>query len=335
MESREGPSNLEIPKQDHEILADRFKREKLQYSHGDVLVRDVRPENKRYDETVLLSTLGFGTGNVALGRTVTELYYMGEEVVELDFLGGGRGVKGAPGTSSEYNRQGLLMAEFMEDYFDKNPHIKQMDLMLQSAGLNRLNAIVYLRPDLLPKIRSVIFSSPVGFSKEGGLKGLIKRRNAEESRYKNGPKGELDQENAENLMKAFKSLYLRHPVKAIKEGLGVRRANKYPMLEKLQNAGIKVGIWQGDDDLLAEKSELLERIGEEYESSFTQGINLYTEETIHIYDPVEKDPPPIDAVRLVAGGHGIQVDDPKKAAKTIIGLRDYIVRAPNNPIEVE
>jgi len=335
MESGEGSDISEFSQQDHEILNDRFKREKVKYSHGDVLVRDVEPENKREDEVVLLSTLGFGTGNIALQRTVTELYYMGEHVVELDFLGGGKGVTGEDGSSSEYNRQGMLMAEFMDDYFRKNPHIKQMDLMIQSAGLNRLSAIVDLRPDLLPRIRSVILSSPVGLDEKEGIIDLLKRQKAEGDRYKKLPKGEFDQENADNLKEAFKSQYLRHPVKAIKEGLGARKANKYPMLQKLRDAGIKVGIMQGDDDLLADRNKLLNRIGEGYKKPFKQGINQFTEETINLYEPQEKPPPPVDALRLMGGGHGIQVDDPKKAAKTIVGLRDYIISPHDSPIEVE
>ena len=38
---------------------------------------------------------------------------------------------------------------------------------------------------------------------------------------------------------------------------------------------------------------------------------------------------------VLPGGHGIQVDDPKKAAKTILGTIDYLNKLQSSPIENE
>lgn len=309
--------------ENHTAVNSIFKRETVEFTHGKLDVRDVVPENKR-DDVPLLSTLGFGTGNVALERTVAELFYKGEHVIEIDFLGGGKGVGGEEGSSAEFNRQGMLMAEFMDNYFVQNPHIEKMDIMAQSAGLFRLFAISELRPDLLSKIRNVILTSPVGLSENESLKKILQRNMAEGDRYKKSPKGEFDEDNDKNLKKAFNRMYLRHPIKAIKEGFAMAKGNQYPKLEKLKEAGIKVAVLQGDDDLLADKNMLFERMGKGYEKPFKQAINPLTDKTLNVYEPSDRQAPPIDVLRMMAGGHGIQVDNPEKAANAIIQTIDYL-----------
>ncbi len=59
------------------------------------------------------------------------------------------------------------------------------------------------------------------------------------------------------------------------------------------------------------------------------------DETINVYEPTNQSPPPIDVVLMIKGGHGIQVDDPKKAAKRILQTRDYLNNPPNYPIDRE
>ena len=318
-------------KSDHKLLEDRFERNEIEFSHGKLLVRDVEPENKR-DDVPLVSTLGFGTGNIALERTVTELFYKGEHVIELDFLGGGKGVAGREGSSGEFNRQGMLMAEFMDNYFAQNPHVEKLDIMAQSAGLFRLFAISDLRPDLLPKIRNVILTSPVGLSEDESIKNLLERNKAEADRYKAGPKGEFDLDNDKNLQKAFKQMYLRHPIKAFKEVISMAKGGQYPGLEKLKEAGIKVAILQGDEDKLADVKMLFERMSKGYEEPFGQGVNPLTDETMHVYEPKDQKMPPVDVLRMMAGGHGIQVDNPNKIANTILETIDYLKKPSSHPI---
>lgn len=324
MEGQEGQVSKQKPS--HVELNERFGRTEQEFGHGRLLVRDVVPENKR-DDVPLVSTLGFGTGNIALERTVAELYYSGEHVIEIDFLGGGKGVKGEKGSSSEYNRQGMLLADFMDKYFSENPHIERMDIMGQSSALFRVFALAKFRPDLLPRIRNVIFSSPAGFSEDDSHLELFKRFIEEDRRYKKSVSGPFDEENDANLKTAFNQTVLPYPIKAIKEINAIARANQYPTLEVLKAAGIKIGVLQGTEDKLVPNEKLWERIGKGYENPFVQGINPLTDQTNYAYEP--QTAPPIDIVRMVKGGHGIQVDDPKKASKMILETIDHLNKTPD------
>lgn len=329
----EGEIDIALPtKKDAQLLHERFERKMLDFEHGRLAVRNVEPENKR-DMMPLVSTLGFGTGNVALQHTISELFYSGEHVIEVDFIGGGKGVRGEEGSSSEYNRQGMLMAEFMDNYFSQNPHIEKMDIMAQSSALFRVLALAKLRPDLLPKIRNILLTSPSGLNEKDSHLGLLKRFRAEGKRYKESEKGLYDSENDANLKIAFNETVKPYPIKTLKEINAMARANQYPTLEVLKTAGIKIGVLQGADDKIVPIQDLADRIAKDFSgpeySAFKKIADTETGEVRTVYNEEQmQGKPPVDILRIVAGGHGIQVDDPKHASKMILETIDHLNKMP-------
>jgi len=329
-----------------------YPREEVELEHGKLDVMDIKPEKLREEKDVpLVSILGFGTGNVALARTFSELQKSGEHVLGVDFVGGGKRVEGEDGTSTEFNRQGELLYQYLSKYLEENPHIDKIDFMTQSAGLLRVLAMTKLHPEFIPKIRNLIMYSPVGIYEKGGFKGvpgmidLGRRFRAEDKRYKKSEnKSEFDQENADSLKKANERMMdfkkPGHIIKALMEVNAMARSCAYPTLEVLDAAGVNIGVIQGDSDKLASAEMLFQRIGKDYESPF-----IKSSETPSGFHWVEKDQkePPIDVVRLVGGGfykweneeerkgmveipggHGIQVDSPESASKDIMQTKDYL-----------
>jgi len=335
-----------------------FPAEEVKLAHGTLDIRDIRPDFLREGKDVpLVSILGFGTGNVALSRTFDELKNSGEHVIGVDVVGGGRGVKDDEGGSSEFNRQGELLYEYFNKYFEDNPGVEKVDFLTQSAGILRVLALVKLHPEFIPRMRNLIIEAPVGlYEKNDKLSPLriLKRFLAEGKRYnKSDPKTKYAEENSENMKIANKRMMrLWHPgdvIKALKEINALSRTNAYPDLEDLKAYGVKIAVIQGDKDQLASTKMLFDRIGEGYKKPYGQGINPLTDETIkNVYMPQDQKPPPIDVVRLVGGGfyrwddeqnqkgmveieggHGIQVDTPEKASDSIMRTKDYL----NNPTE--
>lgn len=76
-----------------------FEPEEVELANGKLDIFDIKPDTFREEKDVsLVSILGFGTGNVALARTFSELQKSGEHVLGVDFVGGGRGIEGEDGT---------------------------------------------------------------------------------------------------------------------------------------------------------------------------------------------------------------------------------------------
>jgi len=329
--------------------AEWFPAQEVKLDNGKLDIRDIRPETLREGkDTPLVSILGFGTGNAALSRTFMDLRDSGEHILGIDFVGGGKGVEGEEGSSTEFNRQGELLYQYLNDYLKNNPQIEQVDFMTQSAGLLKVLALAKLHPEFPPRIRSLIMYSPVGLYEKNDALAPIrigKRFLAEDKRYKDSPyKSEFAEENAESLKKANERLMdLKNPkeiFRHLKVVNSLARAASYPTLEVLKAAGIKIGVIQGDSDKLASTEMLFKRMGEGYESPFIE-----SSETPSGFQWVEKDQkqPPIDVVRLVGGGfykweneqerrgmveipggHGIQVDSPESASKDIMQTKDYL-----------
>ena len=358
--------------------AEWFPVQEVNLDNGKLDIRDIHPETLREGKDIpLVSILGFGTGNAALSRTFIHLRDSGEHILGIDFVGGGRGIEGEEGSSTEFNRQGELLYQYLNDYLKNNPQIEQVDFMTQSAGLLKVFALAKLHPEFLPKIRNLIMYSPVGLYEKDHLTSplrILKRFRDEEKRYKGSErKSELDEENNENLKLANKRMLRKwNPgdvLKAVKEVNALARASAYPTLEVLKATGIGIAVIQGEEDKLASAEMLWYKMGEGYEKPFsmidtpdgpeykpnnkklfTQGISPLTDETINIYQPQNQEPPLIDVYRatsggsfqeingektVLPGGHGIQVDDPKKAAKTILGTIDYLNKLQSSPIENE
>jgi hypothetical protein len=329
--------------------AEWFPAQEVELDNGKLDIRDIRPEALREDKDVpLVSILGFGTGNAALSRTFMHLRDSGEHILGIDFVGGGKGIEGGEGASTEFNRQGELLYQYLNDYLKSHPEIEQVDFMTQSAGLLKVFALAKLHPEFLPKIRNLIMYSPVGIYEKDDFLGPVrigKRFLAEDKRYKDSPyKSQFDRENTESLKKANERLMnLKNPkeiLRHLKIVNSLARGASYPTLEVLKAAGIKIGVIQGDSDKLASAEMLFKRMGEGYESPF-----IKSSETPSEYQWVEKDQkePPIDVVRLVGGGfykweneeerkgmveipggHGIQVDSPESASKDIMQTKDYL-----------
>lgn len=143
---------------DYKEIERMFPVERIEYPHGRLDIRDVRPENVR-DEVPIISNLGFGTDNSTITPTLAELFYSGQHTVAVDIAGGGRQVE-AGDENTELNRQGELLNEFINDYLEKNSHSKQVDIMTQSFSLMRILALAKLHPETVPKIRNLIMFEP-------------------------------------------------------------------------------------------------------------------------------------------------------------------------------
>lgn len=323
-----------------------FEPKEVEFANGKLDIFDIKPDTFREEKDVpLVSILGFGTGNVALARTFSELQKSGEHVLGIDFVGGGKLVEGEDGTSMEFNRQGELLYQYLSKYLEENPHIDKIDFMTQSAGLFRVFALANLHPEFIPKIRNLLLFSPVGLSDKDSLLSMGLRFRSENKEYKNSEvKSEYDEENAQSLNMANQKLLSPHKLKAIMETMAIFGAGQYENLKKLSSSGVKIAIIQGEEDKLASNKKLWERLRKGYKRPF-----IKSEETTsgRKYEPDYKELPPVKVHRVMSGGkrviggetkvlrggHGIQVDDPKKASRVILETIDTLNNPPKYPLK--
>ena len=321
-----------------------FPVERIEYPHGKLDIRDVRPENVR-DEVPLISNLGFGTDNSTITPTLAELFYSGQHTVAVDIAGGGSQVE-AGDENTELNRQGELLNEFINDYLEKNPHAKQVDIMTQSFSLMRILALAKLHPETVPKIRNLIMFVPVGFDEKDSSKELILRQIAEMGRFnreqkrlnenaekagyeKSDEQKETDKMFARRLQKAFLTASTVGLKRSFKELFAMSKANRYPELKDLREKGVKIAIVQGADDKLASFDRLNKVLTDQYKDEqkpVKQAINLLTEETSYVYEPsnIDEELPAVDILHIAAGGHEVQASKPKKIARVITGIIDKL-----------
>lgn len=312
-----------------EDLGEMFPSRELRFPQGKVVVRDIVPESPREAEDVpLISIVGLGMESSVVGYFHRSLYEHGQHAISLDFVGGG-GSFGAVDGKQEMDRQGDLLANFLTNYLDDHSSTKEVDLMGQSLSAITVLAFARNHPELLSRIRNVLLVSPMGLSEKDGTLSVVKRFAKETIRNSKTPK--TDENNAINAVVLPTGIrnFIKSPVRSLEELLAIGQANNYPTVEELRSQGVRVGVIQGSDDVLADVNMLMERVGKGYNRTI---VEIPPEERdpnspqTHRYIPSEQPSSPISAIRFPKGGH--EVLGPSKFAGTVIRTIDNL----NNPI---
>lgn len=117
-----------------------------------------------------------------------------------------------------------------------------------------------------------------------------------------------------NLLKtAFEtSLYIgKNPIRALKEANAIAESEDYTGLEIFKNAGIKIGMIQGEQDKLTPAKKLWSRIGKGY-GGFWERFKIGEQ-----YKPFDE-PPPFDVITMVGGGHDNRIYGERDFAKKVL-----------------
>lgn len=275
-------------------LGQKFPKQTQEFSKGNVVFRDIAPENLREGGDVpIVLMAGWGMRQDVVGNTSQGLYDLGQKVIPLDIDGGAKGITGR--FQSELDRQGDVVYEWLKS----NPDQK-FRFAPQSLSALTILSMVERHPDVVDQIDGIVELSPMGHAgdasehtlevsepsyfaekkekkgfkarvldtamKVGGEKmyNLLQRKFAEDTRNNNREKTDEDRQIEARVMESIgKALDPRERaniIKSAREAFEMAGADKYNTLNLLKAKGIKVGIIQGAQDRLNSARGLAENI---------------------------------------------------------------------------
>ncbi len=140
---------------------DKFTLQTMEFSHGKVAFRDIKPESLREGGDIpLVMMTGWAMNQEVIGNTTKGLVEKGQRVIPLDMVGGGKSVEGNGDAAGEINRQALLLKMWM----DAQEGTEKFRLLGQSMSALVLLALVENDPEMADKIQSIQLISPMGLA---------------------------------------------------------------------------------------------------------------------------------------------------------------------------
>lgn len=251
-------------------------------------------------------------------QLLEDLCNAGKHTVSLEFPRFGGEVLEHESTPREVLRQ----AEIISELIKSRPEDK-MDVVAQSMGAMDLIAAVKLHPELLDRIGSVVFVSPAGLTGNDNFFKLVARFAPHFAQdVTTALRSSDSRKNILRMMKESNIYITKNPLRAVVgEAIAIAGSDMYEGLKDFQNAGIKVGIIQGESDRLTPAKKLWGKIGDGSKSPF---VKDETTKSGFRYEPKENPNPPLESITMVGGGHDNRMYGEPGFAKKILNQLDSL-----------
>lgn len=301
----------EIRPQEIEFQAE--GKQKLETQYGTVsYLHKGRAENINTDDyRPLVVVPGWGITLNSEKPYLDGLVEAGKDVIALEFSRGGSVAEATEDFAEVTTRKAEMLAEFLSQQPDG-----KYDLSGQSEGAMVILSALAMHPELIHKVKNLVFASPAGLTGDDSLPRLM-------TRYL----GHLGQDNLHlfknpiqnrNVIKmgleAGKYVGKNIP-RSLKEANAIANTDVYDLLQPLSDQGVGIAIIQGEDDKLTPAKKLWNKIGEGAEMQIVKDESTPSGWG---YRPVENQAPPMDSVTMVGGGHDNRIYTEKEYAGKVV-----------------
>lgn len=285
---------------------------------GNARTVDIKPAVETEEPTPLFVIPGWSITLNTQKPLLQSFYNLGKHTFSVEFPRFGGIVPKIENEAREVVRQAEIVSELI-----KSRPEEKIDVVAQSMGAMDLIAATKLHPELLSQIRKVVFISPAGLSGNDNFFKLLGRFIPHLGQdVVTAIKSSEKRNDILRMMKESNIYIAKNPLRAIVgEASAIANSSEYQGLKDLQNAGVKIGIIQGESDKLTPPKNLWEKIGEGHESAFAESEQTKSGFVLKDQDPQD---PPFDAITMVGGGHDNRIYAEPDFAKKILRQLNFL-----------
>lgn len=292
-------------------------REELKATAGSFKFVDIKPASLS-DVSPLLIIPGWSITIDTQKQLLEDLHNAGKRTLSLEFPRFGGKVLEQEDAPREVLRQAEIISELIKSCVED-----KVDIVAQSMGAVDLIAAVKLYPELVDRIGNVVLVSPAGITGNDNFFKLVARFGPHLGQ--NVVTALRSSSSRENILRMVKesSIYIaKNPLRAVVgEAIAIAGSDMYEGLRDFQDAGIKVGIIQAENDKLTPAKKLWGKIGEGSKSPF---VRDETTKSGFRYESKENQNPPLESITMVGGGHDNRIFGEPGFAKKILNQLKFL-----------